>query len=130
MWASYLAGAISCFERVVEANPHDASAHYHLGVNYKRQGLDALAMSVTEALKLDPSDTAAAEEPKTSRGSTKSSCRAGFAGRGTTLALNEVVLSLQDRPETRVSGRSIDAAEPRGVVVHHECALAAGTPAK
>jgi len=56
-------GAITCFERVVTANPNDASAHYHLGVNYKRKGLDALAMSaLAEALKLDPSDTAAAEE--------------------------------------------------------------------
>jgi Tfp pilus assembly protein PilF len=38
-------------------------ARYHLGVTYKRQGLDTLAMSaLTEALKLDPSDTAAAGE--------------------------------------------------------------------
>jgi tetratricopeptide (TPR) repeat protein len=58
--------AIACFERVVRANPHDASAH-HLGVNYKRKGLDALAMSaLAEALKLDPFDTAAAEELRTS----------------------------------------------------------------
>ena len=55
--------AVRCFERVVAANPSDASAHYHLGVNYRRQGLEVLAMSsLAEALKLDPSDTAAAEE--------------------------------------------------------------------
>ncbi|TMB23330.1 MAG: hypothetical protein E6J71_03960 [Deltaproteobacteria bacterium] len=33
-----VAAAIECFERVVAANPRDASAHDHLGVNYKRQG--------------------------------------------------------------------------------------------
>jgi tetratricopeptide (TPR) repeat protein len=56
-------GATACFERVVEANPHDASAHYHLGIAYKRKGLDAMAMSeLAESLRLDPSDTAAAEE--------------------------------------------------------------------
>ena len=47
----------------MKANPSDASAHYHLGMGYKRQGLEALAMSsLAEALRLDPSDTAAAEE--------------------------------------------------------------------
>ena len=53
--------AVACFERVVEANPDDASAHYHLGLCYERNGLDALAMSaLTTALQLDPSDEAAA----------------------------------------------------------------------
>jgi Flp pilus assembly protein TadD len=57
------AAAVKCFERVVAANPRDASAHYHLGLGYKRLGLDALAMTeLAEALRLDPSDTAAAEE--------------------------------------------------------------------
>ena len=56
-------GAVECFERVVEANPRDSSAHYHLGLGYKRLGLEGLAMSAfAEALRLDPSDTAAAEE--------------------------------------------------------------------
>jgi tetratricopeptide (TPR) repeat protein len=56
-------GAIECFERVVVANPHDASAHYHLGLGYKHKGLDAIAMStLAEALRLDPDDTAAAQE--------------------------------------------------------------------
>jgi tetratricopeptide (TPR) repeat protein len=54
-------GAIACFEHVVEANPDDASAHYHLGLSYERQGNEALAMSaLTRALQLDPSDEAAA----------------------------------------------------------------------
>ena len=36
---------------------------YHLGLGYKRLGLKGLAMSAfAEALRLDPSDTAAAEE--------------------------------------------------------------------
>jgi len=36
---------------------------YHLGLGYKRLGLEGLAMSaLAEALRLDPSDTAAAEE--------------------------------------------------------------------
>jgi Tfp pilus assembly protein PilF len=43
--------------------PQLLQAHYHLGLGYKRLGLDALAMSaLAEALRLDPSDTAAAEE--------------------------------------------------------------------
>jgi tetratricopeptide (TPR) repeat protein len=56
-------GAIACFERVVRANPARRLGALPLGVNYKRKGLDALAMgALAEALKLDPFDTAAAEE--------------------------------------------------------------------
>ena len=56
-----LDGSVACFERVVAANPNDASAHYHLGIAYQRQGMESLAMSaLAKALELDPSDSAAA----------------------------------------------------------------------
>ena len=52
--------AVKCFERVVEANPGDTSAHYHLGLCYEHTGLDGLAITeLSRALGLDPSDTAA-----------------------------------------------------------------------
>ena len=45
----------------MDANPDDASAHYHLGLCYEHQGKDGLAISaLSRALELDPSDTAAA----------------------------------------------------------------------
>ena len=56
-------GAIGCFEQVVDANPGDASAHYHLGLALRAPGpRRARHDRATEALQLDPSDAAAAEE--------------------------------------------------------------------
>jgi tetratricopeptide (TPR) repeat protein len=53
--------AIRCLEKVIDASPGDASAHYHLGLCYEHQGLDGLAITeLSKALELDPSDTAAA----------------------------------------------------------------------
>ena len=60
-----LAIALFHLRRLEEAGPRgesdDASAHYHLGLNYERRGLEALATSaLARALHLDQSDEAAA----------------------------------------------------------------------